>query len=129
MYTIQDSDSPRKGDVIYVAITGKGGYSHETVYTKYTIIKGYVDLASAKVKISIKDQAYTGNEIRITSADQIEYASYKGENLVFNEDYSIVPGSYVSNKEKGTAKVTLKGCGDFTGQRTVSFKITAIVPR
>ncbi len=129
MYTIQDSDAPRKGDVIYVAITGKGGYSHETVYTKYTIIKGYVDLGTAKVKISIKDQAYTGNEIRITSADQIEFASYKGENLAFNEDYRVVPGSYVSNKEKGTAKVTLKGCGDYIGQKTVSFRINAIVPR
>ena len=125
--SIQDTDVPKKGDVVYVSIRGKGGFSHETVYTSYTLLKGYVDLSKAKIKI--KDQAYTGNEIRITAEDQFEYAEYKGTKLVFNEDFKIVPGSYVCNKDQGTAKVTLKGCGDFIGQKTVSFRINAIVPR
>ena len=35
----------------------------------------------------------------------------------------VVPGSYVKNVNKGTAKVTFRGINDFGGTKTVSFQI------
>ena len=39
--------------------------------------------------------------------------------------FEIVEGSYVSNINKGTAKVTLRGKGTYGGTKTVTFKIVA----
>ena len=119
IYSIDDSDVPAAGMEIY--ITGMGGYSAETLYTKYTIIKKTNSLSKAQV--SIKDQDYTGNYIKITSQDQIASAVLDGKHLTLGEDFVIIPGSYIDNIDKGTAKVTIRGCGDYTGQKTLTFKI------
>ena len=121
IYTVDDSDVPQAGMEIYVAVTGKGGYSAETLYTKYTIIKKANSLT--KATISIKDQQYTGNQIKITSQDQIAAAVLDGKKLTLGVDFVIIPGSYVDNINKGTAKVTVRGCGDYTGQKTLTFRI------
>lgn len=34
-----------------------------------------------------------------------------------------MPGSYIHNRDRGTAKVTFRGINDFGGTKTVSFKI------
>lgn len=121
--TVQDSDVPKVGDEVYVCITGCGNYTEETLYTKYSIIKSSTSLA--KAKIVIRDQVYTGGEIRITSMDQIERAVIGDVELLLGEDFTVIPGSYSNNINKGTASVTIRGRGEYNGQKTVKFKITA----
>ena len=43
--------------------------------------------------------------------------------LTLGKDFEIVPGSYVKNINKGTAKVTFRGINGYGGTKTVSFKI------
>lgn len=44
-----------------------------------------------------------------------------GHKLVKNLDYTV---SYTKNKNSGTAKITLRGIGNYIGTKTISFKIT-----
>ena len=45
--------------------------------------------------------------------------------MVYGVDYEIDTLSYENNLQKGTAKVIIKGLGNYGGQKTVKFKIAA----
>lgn len=47
-------------------------------------------------------------------------ATFKGSALVADRDYTV---AYANNKKAGTGSVVIKGKGNFTGERSVSFKI------
>ena len=49
--------------------------------------------------------------------------SKQKEYLVLGKHFEVVPGSYVKNINKGTAKVTFRGINGYGGTKTVSFKI------
>ncbi|WP_022777940.1 GH25 family lysozyme [Butyrivibrio sp. AE3009] len=82
-----------------------------------------VTTSIAKAKVKIADQCYTGRPVEITKSDITSVMV--GKNLVLPENYRIVPGSYVANVGKGTAKVTLEGIGNYGGRVVATFKITA----
>lgn len=65
--------------------------------------------------VSIPDQKYSGKAIKPSVK-----LSYAGKELVTNKDYII---TYSSNVNIGTAKVTITGKGDYTGNLTKTFKI------
>ena len=70
----------------------------------------------ANCKITVKDRVYTGNAItpKVT-------VKYNDKTLKAGTDYTL---SYSKKlKAIGTATVTVKGMGDFTGSRKVSFRI------
>lgn len=50
---------------------------------------------------------------------------FSGENLEYGKDYEIIASSYRNNIKKGTAQVTIRGKGDYAGEKIVKFKITA----
>lgn len=84
------------------------------------------DIAKANVLPITKD--YLGRPVEL-SAEDIK-ASFKIDaktkhDLVPNVDFEIVPGSYVNNAKKGSAKVTIRGLGNYGGTKTISFKINA----
>lgn len=70
---------------------------------------------SDTVVSSIPDQTYTGSYK--TPSLTIKY---KGEKLVKNKDYKV---TYKNNKYIGTASAVIKGIGDYSGTKTVTFKI------
>ncbi len=41
------------------------------------------------------------------------------------DQYEIVPGSYKNNTKKGTAKVMIRGIGEYGGYKEAAFKIEA----
>ena len=63
----------------------------------------------------IPDQTYTGSYK--TPAITI---TYKGKKLVKDKDYKV---TYKNNKYIGTASAVIKGINDYTGSKTVTFKI------
>lgn len=63
----------------------------------------------------ISDQTYTGSAITPTPV-----VKYNGTRLKRGTDYT---AAYNNNTKVGTAKITLKGKGNYTGTKTVSFRI------
>jgi uncharacterized repeat protein (TIGR02543 family) len=131
--TEEDEELPEvvnAGTVVKVTVTGKGSYTG-TVSTTYRILNTGCDISKATFKI--ENQEYTGKEILITDMNQFTgiedlrdaYVKDDGEELYLElgKDFEVVPGSYVKNINKGTAKVTFRGIGDYGGTKTVSFKI------
>lgn len=118
------------GDEITVEITGSGkDYSADTITATYKILPADTDIS--KATISIKDQPYTGHAIKITGTSQIASATIGKSKTTLKisvdggktGDFIVVPGSYINNVQKGTAKVTLKGINGYGGYKTVTFKI------
>lgn len=68
-------------------------------------------IKNLKVKLSTKTYTYDG---------KAKKPSVSIEGLTKDKDFTV---SYSSNKAIGTAKVTIKGIGDYTGTQTVTFTI------
>ena len=115
------------GSVIRITVQGKGIYAGGEAAGTYRIIENSHDISKATIQIS--SQTYTGEPVLITKQSQfstgkvfIKLGGVKKE-LVLGEDIEVVPGSYIRNVNKGTAKVTFRGINDFGGTKTVSYKI------
>ena len=115
---LSKKDKAEAGSVITVTVTGKGNYEGE-ISTTYRIIKKGNSLSSAKVTMK-KKYYYTGENILLTKDDLV--VKVGGKTLTADQ-YEIVESSYQDNLKKGTAKVTLKGKGEYGGTKTISFKI------
>ena len=75
-----------------------------------------VSISKATVS-AIPDQIYTGKAIR-----PVPKVTYQGKTLKRGTDYTL---TYSDNTKIGTGKCVLKGKGNFTGQKTVSFQIVS----
>lgn len=125
---ILDKNSVVPADsVVQITVRGKGIYAGGEATGIYRILKKDHDIG--KATIQIKNQAYTGNPITIAEQGQfvtgkvfIKIGGEKRE-LLLGEDMEVVPGSYIKNVNRGTAKVTFRGIHDYGGTKTVSFKI------
>ncbi len=124
-YTLADGtvlnskkDAPEAGTVIKVTVTGKGNYTG-TLEAIYKITQA--SFKSAKIKIDA--QVYTGSTVAL---DPEDITVKVGETeLKYGEDYVIVEDSYKNNVKKGNASVTIKGIGNYGGEKTVKFKIAS----
>lgn len=110
---ISSKDVIPAGTIIRVQVTGKGYYTG-TVSGVYRIVTG--DIGKATIKVN--SQYFTGREVR-PGKSQIS-VTLSGK-LLSDQDYEIV--GYTNNINKGTAKITLKGVGDYGGSKAVNFTI------
>lgn len=105
----------------YLKITGNARSNYNPYTGNYTLKATYKDKKNIKdAKVSkISSQAYTGKVItpKVT-------VKYKGTTLKLNRDYTIS----TSQKKIGSAKLTLKGKGNYTGTKQVTFKIVPKKP-
>lgn len=124
---LDDEDIVKAGSVIRITIQGKGNYADGAANGTYRIIKSGYNIDSATIQIN--NQPYTGEPVYITKQNQFKegkvYIKINGKNkeLILGEDMEVVPGSYVKNINKGTAKVTFRGINDFGGTKTVYYRI------
>ncbi|MBR3754999.1 MAG: hypothetical protein IKK49_07905, partial [Clostridia bacterium] len=85
------------------------------------IINGYVkvskgaDLADAVVTLDSTEFTYNGSEIKPTVI-----VTVGGKTLTEGKDYTL---TFANNVNAGTATVTVKGTGDYTGEATKEFTI------
>ena len=107
------------GQTVIVTVIGKGNYSG-TISATYRVTTA--SFKSAKIEIAA--QVYSGKEIALSGEDFI-VAKMGKDTLVYGEDFEIVEGSYKNNVKKGTASVTIKGKGNYGGEKNVKFKIVA----
>ena len=113
-YTLSYTNCVNAGTVS-VIIRGIGNYTG-TNSVRYTIAKA--ELSDCSVS-GIKDSYnYTGSAIvpsaRLTNPD--------GKKLIVNKDYAV---SFNNNTAAGTATVTFRGKGNYTGSIISTFRITA----
>ncbi len=111
--TVGKNDIVPVETLIQVKISGMGNYNGSTSTIMRVCKKS---IASATVKVN--PQIYTGSEVQ-PGMDQM---TVKLGGVYLNKgDYEIV--GYENNIKKGTAKVTIRGVGDYGGTKTVNFKI------
>ena len=110
-----DTDIVSAGTIMRITARGKGYYKGEISGT-YRVVAGDVFKASVRVYT----QYYEGDEVR---PDKSQIEVKLGGVILSPEDYEIV--SYADNSCQGTAKLTIKGIGDYGGTKTVSFTIAA----
>ncbi|SFB12776.1 Fibronectin type III domain-containing protein [Acetitomaculum ruminis DSM 5522] len=104
-----------------VTVSGIGDYQGD-VTSSFEIVAANLSDLDLAYELEKSTYTYTGKAIK----PEFEYICYENENgneieLVEDIDYTL---SYKNNTNAGTATVTIKGKGNYTGSKSVSFKIT-----
>ena len=97
-------------------LTATVKYGNQTLTADYNVTVKAADLSGLSFG-SIPDQTYHGSPIEL-SFD----LSVNGIGLQKDKDYTI---SYQNNNGPGTASFTITGKGNYTGSKTVTFKIVS----
>ncbi len=110
--------------VFRITIEGMGDYDGRQSVL-YRVIES--DKSIKNARISIAPQTYTGRPVSLTEDDIISVEiKCSGSYMTLEPDqYEIVPGSYKNNTKKGTAKVMIRGIGEYGGYKEAAFKIEA----
>ncbi len=98
--------------------TAKGKTVYDCMWCNYQLTIYEPTLPRTKLsgaKITVSDKTYTGKSLKPSPT-----VTLGGKKLKKNTDYTV---SYKDNKKIGTATVTIKGKGKYTGTRKVTFKI------
>ncbi len=111
---VDPGDIIPRGVKIKVTVNAVGGNYTGSAEGVYSITGADI----AKAKVTVPQQTYTGKAIKPTEK---EISVLMGGMPVSAEDYEII--SYTNNINKGTAKLTIRGLGNYGGTKTVSFKI------
>ncbi len=112
-YTVSYKNNTNVGTAT-VTITGKGNYSGGKSITFKITAKS---ISGATVSGVSANYEYTGAAIKPTPT-----VTLSGKTLSLNSEYNV---AYSSNINAGTATVTVNGIGNYTGSKSVTFKITA----
>ena len=109
-----NNDAPGTG---YAVVDGLGEFSGGFQEVSFKIVSStptIYDLSQATVS-AIEDQSYTGRAISPSFTVKLN-----GTALTKDTDYTV---AYSNNTNAGTARVTITGKGNYTGTKTVTFKI------
>ena len=122
------------GSIVRITITGAGNYRGEgsVLTADYRITES--DFKKVTVKVVPKTLPYTTKPVTLTEEDLILTMKVgTGRQAVVEELKLITDGDdtkdgykiigYKNNVNKGTAQVTLQGCGKYGGTKTVKFYI------
>lgn len=112
-YTLSYQGNVNAGTA-YAVVAGKGIYTG-TVRVGFKINPASVTLKAIKFAPLVSKAYNKGKAI-----SQVPTATYGTLTLKNKTDFTV---SYKNNKKLGTAKVTVKGKGNYTGTKTLSFKI------
>ncbi len=99
-----------------VTITGKGSYAGRVLKT-FTIKNARTSLSQCTVSLSQTSYTYDGK-----AKTPMVTVKYGSKTLRSGTDYTV---SYKNNINSGTASVVVSGKGNYSGTKTVSFKINS----
>ena len=109
-FTVKYSSNKKVGTAT-VTIKGKGAFTG-TAKAHFKVKKA----KASKFKVAtIAARTYTGKLVQPRPK-----VTFKGKKLKLGRDYKL---SYKSNRNVGVAKVVIQGKGNFTGKKTVAFRI------
>lgn len=122
---VAEEDIPQAGTAIRVTVRGMGAYQGEDDAVCSAVYRiAAADFAKVKVKAAAKTYQ-DGRPVVLTGEDLTLIMNGVAEPLVLGEDYMIKKETYVNHTKKGTAKVTLKGIGNYGGEKTITYTIGA----
>ena len=122
---VKEGDIPQAGTEIRVIAQGMGAYQGEedaVCSAVYRIVAA--DFTKAKVKVSAKVYQ-NGRPVLLTAEDLTLTVGGAEEPLVLGKDYIIEEKTYINHTKKGKAKVTLRGIGNYGGEKTITYTIGA----
>ena len=124
---VEEGDIPPAGACIRVTAQGIGAYAGEgktppEITAVYRIVSA--DFTKAKVKVAAKSYQ-DGRPVTLTAEELAVTVSGAAEPLVLGRDYIIKEETYVNHTKKGKAKVTLRGIGNYGGEKTITYTIGA----
>lgn len=118
-------DIPQAKTKIRVTAYGTGYYAGEgqaTVSTVYRVVQATV--SKAKVKVRAKEYL-NGKAVTLTQEDLTVTVNGSPEPLQYGVDYSIDENTYLKNQNKGKASVTIRGIGNYGGEKKITYTIGA----
>ncbi len=124
---VQADDIVPAGTAIRVTAVGKGAYAGgnadgASISGTYRIVAA--DLSKATVKVAAKSYL-NGREVTLQPQDLT--VTFKGvsEPLVYGTDYVIDVNTYANHTKKGKATVTIRGIGNYGGEKKITYTIGA----
>lgn len=120
---IEASDIPEAGTVIRVTARGKGCYEGDgeaEISADYRIVAS--DIARARVKAAAKVYR-NGQPVTLSGEDLTVTISGSTEPLQYGVDYMIDENTYIKNQNKGKATVTIRGLGNYGGEKKITYAI------
>lgn len=112
---VDAADTIPAGTQIRVAVKAAGSNYQGEASGIYRIVRSDI----ARARVTIPTQTYTGKAITLSPEKDISVLI--NGMVVSPEEFEIV--GYTNNINKGTAKVTIRGTGNYGGTKTVTFKI------
>lgn len=124
---VGEEDIPQAGTEIRVTAKGIGAYAGTGGSMPEVSAVGRIVAADiAKVKVKAAAKSYQdGRPVTLTAEDLTLTVSGAAQPLEYGKDYRIEEGSYVNHTTKGRAKVTLRGLGNYGGEKTITYSIEA----
>ena len=101
---------------------GKNNYEG-VIGGSYRVFAKGMTVATAKVVVKTESAAkliYTGQPVTL---NQNDLTVTVGKTVLTKADYKIVDSTYINNINKGVAKVTIEGRGQYAGTKTISFTV------
>lgn len=125
--SVGEEDIPQANTQIRVTAAGIGAYAGTgdtapEISAVYRIVAA--DIAKVRVKVAAKNYQ-DGRPVTLSAEDLTLTVSGVTEPLEFGKDYQIIMESYVNHTKKGRAKVSLRGLGNYGGEKTVTYSIGA----
>ena len=112
-YTVAYTNNTKVGTA-HVTVTGEGNYMG-SLSTTFTVARA--NISSATIA-AIAEQTYTGAAIKPALSVKMGSTTLKS-----GTDYTV---AYKNNTNAGTATITITGKGNYTGTKSVTFKIARI---
>ena len=110
---VQKKDIIPMGTKLSVVVSGIKNYEGTQKADFYFVM---ANISKASIKVS--SQIYTGKNVEPDKNALVVKVSGKA---LAKTDYEII--EYSNNVKKGTAKITIEGRGNYSGRKTVNFKI------
>lgn len=122
---VEEEDIPQAGTAIRVTAKGTGVYQGAGD-AECSAVYRIVAADFMKVKVEVVTKTYQdGRPVVLTGEDLTLTMSGVADPMVFGKDYMIKEETYVNHTKKGKAKVTLKGIGNYGGEKTITYTIGA----
>lgn len=122
---VEANDIPQAGTKIRVTAHGTGFYAGDgeaEISAVYRIVQA--DIAKTKVKVQAKEYR-NGKAVTLTEEDLVITISGSQEPLQYGTDYIIDETTYAKNQNKGKASVTVRGLGNYGGEKKITYTIGA----
>lgn len=124
---VGDEDIPQAGTLIRVTAQGIGAYAGTgAAPPEISAVYRIVSADFTKVRVKAASKSYQdGRPVTLTADDLTVTVSGAAEPLVLGRDYIIKEETYINHTKKGKAKVTLRGIGNYGGEKTITYTIGA----